>query len=86
MPTKSADKKVPTKSADKKVKNNGKTVSMKGQIIEFLTANPSAKTAEISEVIGTGDRRTRVILKEMIEDGILETDGNLKNRVYMLKR
>ena len=25
-------------------------------------------------------------LKEMIEDGILETDGNLKNRVYMLKR
>ena len=83
---KSADKKVPTKSAGKKVKNNGKTVSMKGQIIEFLTVNPSAKTAEISEVIGTGDRRTRVILKEMIEDGILETDGNLKNRVYMLKR
>ena len=83
---KSADKKVPTKSAGKKVKNNGKTVSMKGQIIEFLTVNPSAKTAEISEVIGTGDRRTRVILKEMIEDGILETDGNLKNRDYMLKR
>ena len=86
VPIKSADKKVPIKSAGKKVKNNGKTVSMKGQIIEFLTVNPSAKTAEISEVIGTGDRRTRVILKEMIEDGILETDGNLKNRVYMLKR
>lgn len=76
---KSADKKVPIKSADK-------TINKRELIIDFLTENPTAKTAEISEIIGIGDRRTRVILKEMIEDGILEATGGNRNRVYMLKR
>ena len=76
---KSADKKVPIKSADK-------TVDKKEAIIEYLTENPTAKTAEISELIGTKDRRTRTILKEMIDEGVLETEGNNRYRVYMLKR
>ena len=85
---KSADKKVPIKSADKKVpiKSADKTVDKKEAIIEYLTENPTAKTAEISELIGTKDRRTRTILKEMIDEGVLETEGNNRYRVYMLKR
>ena len=45
-----------------------------------------AKTAEISEIIGTKDRRARDILREMVKEGILEFDGSNRNRVYMLKR
>lgn len=70
---------MPIKSADK-------TINKRELIIDFLTENPTAKTAEISEIIGIGDRRTRAILKEMIEDGILEATGGNRNRVYMLKR
>lgn len=85
---KNADKKMPIKSADKKmpIKNADKLLNKRELIIDYLTANPAAKTAEISGIIGTKDRRTRDILKEMVEDGIIETDGGNRNRIYMLKR
>ena len=68
------------------IKNADKLLSKKEIIIDYLAANPAAKTAEISEIIGTKDRRTRDILKEMVEDGIIEPDGGNRNRIYMLKR
>ena len=85
---KNADKKMPIKNADKKmpIKNADKTVNKRELIIDYLTANPVAKTAEISEIIGTKDRRARDILREMVKEGILEFDGSNRNRVYMLKR
>ncbi len=68
------------------IKNADKPLNKRELIIDYLTANPAAKTAEISGIIGTKDRRTRDILKEMVEDGIIETDGGNRNRIYMLKR
>ncbi len=72
---KTADKNPPIKSADK--------IAV---IIEYLTDNPTAKTTEISELIGTSDRRTREILKTLIDKDIISIEGSRKNRVYMLKR
>ena len=82
--SKTADKKPPIKTADKKppikTSNNIET------IIEYLTANPSARAAEISELIGLSDRRTRELLKKMVDDEMLETNGSKKNRTYSLRR
>lgn len=81
------DKKVPIKSADKKmpIKGANKKMIDKKLIIDYLKINSVAKTSEISEFIGTGVRRARVILGEMVADGIIISEGNNKNRVYLLK-
>ena len=55
-------------------------------IIEYLTKNPTAKASEISKIIGLSDRRTRELLKDMIDRDLIDTEGSRKNRVYMLKR
>ena len=55
-------------------------------IMEYLTANPSARAAEISELLGLADRRTRELLKKMVDDELLETNGSKKNRTYSLRR
>ena len=82
--SKTADKKPPIKTADKKppirTANNIET------IIEYLTANTSARAVEISELLGLSDRRTRELLKKMVDDELLETNGSKKNRTYSLRR
>ena len=82
--SKTADKKPPIKTADKKppirTANNIET------IIEYLTANPFAKAAEISELIGLSDRRTRELLRKMIDDELVEISGAKKNRTYSLRK
>ena len=51
----------------------------------YLTENISAKCSEISALIGISDSRTRAVLSKMIEDNILVTEGENRNRVYKLK-
>lgn len=67
------DKKPPTKTADKT-----------NLIIKFLSQNEVGKASEISEIIGLSPRRTREILKAMINDGTIISKGANKNRIYML--
>ena len=83
-PIKSADKKPPIKIADKKVPV--RTAGKMEMIIDYLTENPVAKAADISKYIDSSDRRTREILKMMVEGGVIEVEGSNRNRVYMLKR
>ena len=82
--SKTAEKKPPIKTADKKPPI--KTADNIEIIVDYLTKNPTAKASEISEIIGLSDRRTRELLKYMVDNNLLETDGSRKNRVYMLKR
>ena len=88
VPIKSADKKVPIKSADKKVpiKSADKKMNDKRKIVDYLKMNSIAKSTEISELIGTGVRRARVILAEMVTEGTLIARGNKKNRIYLLNK
>ncbi len=80
---KASDKKQATKSSDKK--RATKTVAYRDVIVEYLTTNIYAKCSELSALIGISDSRTRAVLSEMIEDNILVTEGENRNRVYKLK-
>ena len=79
----SSDKKQAIKSSDKK--RATKTVAYREAIVAYLTENVSAKCSELSTLIGISDSRTRAVLSKMIEDNILVTEGENRNRVYKLK-
>lgn len=81
--TKNGDKKVAIKSGDKKVA--AKTAAHKQAIMEYLTENVSAKSAELAELIGVKASRIKVILNEMIEDDIVIAEGGNRNKTYSLK-
>ena len=60
---------------------------VKESIIAYLTDNPEGKTSEISEHIGLGSSRTRDYLRELLNEGVIETAGSSnKTRAYRLKR
>ena len=59
---------------------------VKESIIAFLTEFPEGKTSQIAEYIDLKESRTRDYMKELTEDGIVETVGSNKNRTYRLKR
>lgn len=80
---KMSDKKQAIKVSDKK--RSTKTFAYREAIVAYLTENISAKCSELSELIGISDSRTRAVLSKMIEDNILVTEGENKNRIYKLK-
>ena len=71
------------KTGDKKA--TIKTAAFRYAIIEYLTENVTAKSSEIAELIGLKQTRTKEILKKMIGEGIIITEGENKNRIYKLK-
>jgi predicted HTH transcriptional regulator len=81
---KSGDKKVAIKSGDKKTSK--KYEVQKSAVIEYLTTKKSAKSEEFVDVLGVKISRVKIILKRMVDDGVIATDGGNRNRTYMLKR
>ena len=63
-----------------------KTVAYKQAIIEYLTDHVLAKSQEFVELLGVKISRVKVILKEMVEEGIIIAEGDNKNRTYRLKK
>lgn len=80
---KSDDKKVTIKSDDKKV--TIKKAQQKNEIIIYLTDHISAKNADISELLGVKSTRVKQLLKELIDEDVIITEGGNRNRVYKLK-
>ena len=80
---KSGDKKVAIKSGDKS--DTIKTGIQKNQIVRYLTDHAEAKSSEISTLLEISLSRVKVILSEMIADGIVVAEGNNRNRRYRLK-
>lgn len=79
---KTSDKKQAIKTGDKKAST--KTTIYRDVIVAYLTENISARCSEIAALIGISNSRTRAILSKMVEDKILVTEGENKNRVYKL--
>lgn len=71
------------KTIDKK--QSTKNVKYKDDIVRYLSENDYAKCSTLSSYIGVSDSRTRVILRKMIEENILASEGENRNRVYKLK-
>ena len=53
--------------------------------MEYLTDHAAAKSAEIADLLGLKASRTKALLSEMIEDGIIVAEGGNRNRTYRLK-
>lgn len=79
----SSDKKVAIKSSDKSSKT--KSSIQKQAITGYLTEHTVAKTSEIAELLGVKDARARRLLAEMIDEGVLASEGENRNRIYKLK-
>lgn len=88
---KTGDKKPVIKTGDKKPtikldnKDTKKAIEQKQKIILYLTKNIYSNSKQISELLELKSSRTREILLELVNEGIIITEGNNKNRIYKLK-
>ena len=83
-PRKNVDKKSAIKVGDKK---SSISERVKMSIIEYLTDNPEGKTSDIALHVDLGASRTRDYLRELVDEGLIETAGSSnKTRTYRLKR
>ena len=56
------------------------------QIIDFIADNGISDAKTISKAIGLKPSRTRDYLKQLVDEGILEVEGEYKNRKYKIKK
>lgn len=56
------------------------------QIIDFIADSRISDSKSISKAIGLKPSRTRDYLKQLVDEGILETEGEYKNRKYRIKK
>ena len=56
------------------------------QIVDFIADSRISDSKSISKAIGLKPSRTRDYLKQLVDEGILEIEGEYKNRKYKIKR
>ena len=74
-----------TSEQNKRTKQANKTGEHKANILAYLQEQQPAGASDISAVLGLSDSRTRAILKELTEDGIILAEGKTNTRVYRIK-
>lgn len=80
VPEKSTRKKVPEKNARKKVTK--KTQEQYEKILAFMKPNTWYKAAELVDVVGVKESRTKILLRELVAEEKLEDDGATKGKRY----
>ena len=68
-----------------KADGNAKTDDKRTKIVEYLRKNGEAKTEELVRVIGSSTTRTKVLLYQLVDEGVLIPCGGNRNRTYRLK-
>lgn len=61
-------------------------VHFRRQIIDFIADNGISDSKTVSKAIGLKPSRTRDYLKQLVDEGILEVEGEYKSRKYRLKK
>ena len=56
------------------------------QIIDFIADSRISDSKSISKAIGLKPSKTRDYLKQLVDEGILETEGEYKNWKYRIKK
>ena len=69
-----------------KPKNRNRNDENRRQIIDFIADNGISDAKSISKAIGLKSSRTRDYLKQLVDEGILEVEGEYKNRKYGIKK
>ena len=69
-----------------KPKNRNRNEENRRQIIDFIADNGISDAKTVSKAIGLKPSRTRDYLKQLVDEGILEVEGEYKNRKYRIKK
>ena len=69
-----------------KSENQNRNEENRRQIIDFIADNGISDAKSISKAIGLKPSRTRDYLKQLVDEGILEVEGEYKNRKYRIKK
>ncbi|MFA5447935.1 MAG: winged helix-turn-helix domain-containing protein, partial [Sphaerochaeta sp.] len=64
---------------------HGSTDLQRQRILEFLQTKETSTNAEICTLLDIKSSRARVLLSQMVEDGLLIAEGEKKGRVYRIK-
>ena len=84
MAIKSGDKKVAIESGDKKAAITPRTIQHMDKISAFMQEDKKYSAGELEGVIDVGKTRLREILSQMVEEGLIGSEGERKQRVYFL--
>ena len=71
---------------EQKTENRNRNEENRRQIIDFVADNEISDVKSISKAIGLKLSRTRDYLKQLVEEGVLEIEGEYKNRKYKIKK
>ena len=74
-----------TDKNEQKAEKRNRNEENRRQIIDFIADNEISDVKSISKAIGLKLSRTRDYLKQLVADGILEIEGEYKNRKYKIK-
>jgi predicted HTH transcriptional regulator len=77
---KSGEKKVAKKSGEKKVTK--KTQEKYDAILEYMQPDNWYKASEFESVVGVKESRVKILLKDMTEQGLIESTGSTKGKMY----
>ena len=69
-----------------KTENRNRNEENRRQIIDFIADNGISDAKSISKAIGLKSSRTRDYLKQLVDEGILEVEGEYKSRKYRMKK
>ncbi len=69
-----------------KTENRNRNEENRRQIIDFIADSGISDAKSISKAIGLKPSRTRDYLKQLVDEGILEVEGEYKNRKYRVKK
>ncbi len=71
---------------EQKAENKNRNEENRRQIIDFIADNEISDSKSVSKAIGLKPSRTRDYLKQLVEEGVLEIEGEYKNRKYKIKK
>ena len=81
---KTGDKKVTEKSGEKKVTK--KTQEKYSTILNAMQPNEWYKVSEFGTVVGVKESRIKILLKDLVEQGLIESKGSTKGKMYRKRK
>ena len=71
---------------EQKTEKHNRNKENRRQIIDFIADNEVSDSKTVAKAIGLKPSRTRDYLKQLVDDGVLEIEGEYKNRKYKIKK
>lgn len=75
-----------TDGNDQKAEIGNRNKENRRQIIDFIADNEISDSKSVAKAIGLKPSRTRDYLKQLVDEGVLEIEGEYKNRKYKIRK